>query len=381
MRYGIDSCASPSVNGLRSHGADFVIRYVSSWGNPKNITLPEAQRLSAGGIDIVIVAEWGIDTWLGGYDTGRANAITALDQAVAVGMPLNQGRVIYFAVDDDVTLGGEPTSQRALGRCAALKGYLQGCADGLAGRAAAGCYSSYFGLDWLYHNSPLVFGWNTLAWSGGNWHPRAALRQETFNVFIDGINCDGNHSFVNDFGQWRIGGPVTPGVQVLRLGDQGAAVTLLQQDLNKLKTDPQLTVDGDFGPATDRAVRVFQTFLKTAVDGVVGEQTWNGLHYFLALATSAPPAPVKPPVAHASRYANEPVIKIGATGSSVKDLQTGLNIAFGSKLIVDGNFGSLTDGAVRAFQVTGLGGPLTGDGVVSQATWNKLDLILFWQNK
>jgi peptidoglycan hydrolase-like protein with peptidoglycan-binding domain len=339
-----------------------MVRYVSNWGNGKNITPFEAKRLSDGGIDIVLVAEWDIDTWLGGYATGHANGLQADAMARSVGMPA--GRPIYFAVDDDVTLGGRPVSANAIGRCNALKAYLQGAADALGGWQRVGCYASYFGLDWLYNNTPLQYGWNTLAWSGGNWHPRAQLRQETFNVWIEGGNYDGNHAFAADFGQWRVGGVTTPAVQVLRLGDQGDAVKSLQQSLNKLNAKPQLVVDGAFGPATDTAVRQFQGFLKIAVDGAVGEKTWNGIHYFLALA-AAPKPPVQPPVVAPkppvklvttvpAKPAPEPFksvsAKSGDTGALVGTIQNALNVATGGNLAVNGVYDAATTAAVKNLQ-------------------------------
>lgn len=373
MRYGLDSTCSPTVGGMRKVGADFIVRYVSNWGNAKNLSLAEAKRLSAGGIDLVIVAEWGTRTWLGGYNTGKAGATTAHQQAVAVGMP--PSRPIYFAVDDDATLGGRPTSAKALYQMKQIKSYLQGAADALGGWRRVGCYSGYYTLEWLFANTDLAYGWNTLAWSYRNWHPKAQLRQETFNVWIEHRQFDGNHAYAVDFGQWRIGGP--PSLD-LRLGDKGGTVGVLQSNLNKLNAKPQLVVDCDFGPATDTAVRAFQTFAKLTVDGVVGPETRQALQYFLGMMKPPPPKPPPPPT---NRYITEPVIQLGDKGQAVKDLQLGLNTAYGSKLAVDGDFGYMTDAAVRLFQQAMIGGKLPADGVCGEQTWKKLDQILDWQHK
>lgn len=40
----------------------------------------------------------------------------------------------------------------------------------------------------------------------------------------------------------------------------------------------RLVIDGDFGPSTEQAVRVFQAMKKIGVDGVVGNVTWTALH-------------------------------------------------------------------------------------------------------
>ena len=371
MRYGLDSTASPTVGAMNAHGADFMVRYVSSWGNPKNLTAAEAQRLSAGGIDIVVVAEWDIRTWMGGYPAGKAGAATAHAQAVSCGMPVD--RPIYFAVDDDATLGGPPTSPQALAQMNALRNYLQGAADALGGWQRVGCYASYFALDWLFTHTPLAYGWNTLAWSYRNWHPKAQLRQETFNIWIENLNFDGNHAFAVDFGQWRVGGPNTLD---LRMGDKGIGVSTLQVNLNTLNANPVLAVDGSFGPATDFAVRAFQTFAKIAVDGDVGPATRLAIQFFLP----KPPHP-KPPVPPTNRYINEPTIRRGSTGIGVKTLQLALNSAFGARLAVDSVFGYMTDASVRQFQAASIGGKLMVDGICGPQTWSKADTVLDWQGK
>ena len=58
---------------------------------------------------------------------------------------------------------------------------------------------------------------------------------------------------------------------------KGDDVLLLQQRLLALGYDELGTADGTFGPKTDQAVRNFQTVNGLAVDGIVGQTTWNVL--------------------------------------------------------------------------------------------------------
>lgn len=61
-------------------------------------------------------------------------------------------------------------------------------------------------------------------------------------------------------------------------------------------------------------------------------------------------------------------LKRGMVNQYVKNLQELLN-KYGYKLVVDGNFGSITESAVRDFQRTR---GLVCDGIVGQKTWDKL---------
>ncbi len=76
--------------------------------------------------------------------------------------------------------------------------------------------------------------------------------------------------------------PVEPynGV-LLSQGSTGERVELLQRYLNAINRTypdvPVVTVEGIFGPQTETAVREFQRLFGLAVDGVVGENTWNTL--------------------------------------------------------------------------------------------------------
>jgi peptidoglycan hydrolase-like protein with peptidoglycan-binding domain len=85
-------------------------------------------------------------------------------------------------------------------------------------------------------------------------------------------------------------GPDSEGRPTLRKGDEGPDVVYLQQQLNS-DNNAGLATDGDFGSATDSAVRSYQASRRLDVDGIVGEQTWT------ALETDSPPyqPPALPP--------------------------------------------------------------------------------------
>ncbi|MEM7312971.1 MAG: membrane dipeptidase, partial [Planctomycetota bacterium] len=85
---------------------------------------------------------------------------------------------------------------------------------------------------------------------------------------------------------------ITPrdGDKPLAIGAAGKLVQALQRTLNaRSKPSPRLAVDGDFGPATQAAVKAFQTQNKLAANGIVGKETWDALGPLLG--EDAVPAP------------------------------------------------------------------------------------------
>ncbi|GAC1649614.1 MAG: hypothetical protein NVS4B8_23320 [Herpetosiphon sp.] len=82
---------------------------------------------------------------------------------------------------------------------------------------------------------------------------------------------------------------------VVAIGSSGGPVSEAQTDLNLwIAVHPEtglvpLVVDGDFGPRTEHAVRVFQAARGLVVDGIVGPQTWAALD-----AVKTPSMPRKP---------------------------------------------------------------------------------------
>ncbi|MFK7818628.1 MAG: serine hydrolase, partial [Planctomycetaceae bacterium] len=75
-------------------------------------------------------------------------------------------------------------------------------------------------------------------------------------------------------------GPTDSGTngEPLKVGAFGELTEMLQRTLNaRLTPSPKLSVDGDFGPATEEAVQRFQETKKLTATGIVDKPTWRAL--------------------------------------------------------------------------------------------------------
>lgn len=108
---------------------------------------------------------------------------------------------------------------------------------------------------------------------------------------VDRPNCPGSGFPWDRLFKDLKGDEVLADNSTLILGSKGSEVARLQNLLNA--RDANIIVDGDFGPATKKAVINFQAANGLLVDGVVGSQTWARLFV---------PIPVAPPVAPAVMY-------------------------------------------------------------------------------
>jgi peptidoglycan hydrolase-like protein with peptidoglycan-binding domain len=139
---------------------------------------------------------------------------------------------------------------------------------------------------------------------------------------------------------------------VLNSGSNGPAVTELQNLLNGyaeyLKNRAfKVTVDGDFGPMTLKAVRAFQRQVFLPQTGTVASLTWRSLY-------------LRGPV-------ELPQIGNGDSGDVVTLLQQALvSLGYLKANQVDGDFGPITRIAVTKYQIKT---SLPGNGIVDTATW------------
>lgn len=74
----------------------------------------------------------------------------------------------------------------------------------------------------------------------------------------------------NDLSPWPWSNPTEVSRPILRRGDSGQKVRLLQEKLS-------IPVDGQFGPATEKALRAFQKRHGLIVDGIAGQKVWAAL--------------------------------------------------------------------------------------------------------
>ena len=190
VRQGVDySWARPAPSSLHDQGYTFAVRYLSYDDSGKNLTRDEADALIAAGIDVVSNWENSAGDALDGFEAGAQYARDAEAQAAANGMPPT--RPIYFSVDFDAS----PAQQDA------LNAYFDGVAS-VIGRERTGAYGGYYVIQRLFDAGKITYGWQTYAWSGGQWEPRAQLRQVENG--IAGGTLDRDEAVAPDFGQWGL---------------------------------------------------------------------------------------------------------------------------------------------------------------------------------
>lgn len=169
--------------------------------------------------------------------------------------------------------------------------------------------------------------------------------------------------------------------ETIRFRDTGNQVLNLQVALTELNYyDGEL--DGKFGTGTLKAVKAFQKAEGLKVDGLAGSATQarltelTGIIFEDDVESEEPETPdtpdepeVEEPVPTGLFAGDYRTMQFGTAGNRVRILQRAL-VALGFDAAVDGDFGSGTHKAVKAFQtIVGL----TSDGKAGKKTLQKLE--------
>lgn len=177
---GLDySLGRPDLDQAWAAGYRFALRYLSWLPNPKCVDAAELAALLGRGFEVALNWEFDAQDALRGTFGGRDDATEAVSQAQALEYPA--GCTIYFSADFDETETQAPVVEaymRAAGALVHAVGYRMGG------------YGGYYTIRRLLDAGAVDDGWQTYAWSGGQWDPRAALRQVLNGVTVGGADCD-----------------------------------------------------------------------------------------------------------------------------------------------------------------------------------------------
>lgn len=207
-------------------------------------------------------------------EKGALEAATATLKAKALSVP--PGRALYLTVDFDAQPKDKPA---ILEYVAAAKRTMS--------TYKLGMYAPYVALMWMLEQPETTpdYLYQPYAWARGKVLDGIHLYQYQNGQHIGGVTVDLDH-VLKDPGWWAPPGVIktkesgkVANEPELREGSTGAAVQVLQKELNQHGAKPQLAMDGDFGPKTLAAVKAFQfrAFGSKGVDGIVGPQTWGAL--------------------------------------------------------------------------------------------------------
>lgn len=156
-----------------------VFRYTTRPSWPKSITPIEAYELGKIRMPLACNFESTADRMKGAAAAGHADAVEQMGNLALLGIPYGAVRS-WFSADWDV----QPSEVTA------VLDYLHAAADVLGGKARVGCYG---GLRAVQAAADAGFAiWQTVAWSGGKWDPRAAARQTGQQRNVGGVVVDVN---------------------------------------------------------------------------------------------------------------------------------------------------------------------------------------------
>ena len=304
--YGLDFLSAyPNAALLQSRGVRFVAAYLKNWNGAK------IAEYMAHSIPVIPIGEVSTTRAEAGATAGTIDGLRWVGNANGAGIPNN--KTVPIIMTHDSSKWTDACGDYFVAAEKAVRG--GGFLFGIYGSKQAVDESKKKGCKF-----DLIWATNAYAWGGGR-HPEAHVWQGGHKsvtsptdpmwngapLDVTGMgNIDTNVSKL-PFPAWLQVTPVKPPSPappvvlppfdpakgkyslyplakkpIIRQGAKGDIVKYLQGVILN-EAGGNITVDGIFGPATEKRVKDLQKFFKLHVDGVVGPQTWSVVDYLACL--------------------------------------------------------------------------------------------------
>jgi Rv2525c-like, glycoside hydrolase-like domain len=194
----------PTIQMLKDASVTAVGRYIGwnsvpGYGSPEhNIDKAEAEELTGNGISVFLCFEYAAAAVMLGAPQGDRDGKLASEQLAELGAPASM--TVYFAIDFDIPdFAPNSTDPKAkLGHAAAYFEAINALHPGYK----VGVYGGYYAVSRVLSAGLAAMGWQTSAWSGGQWDKRAVLQQLGTQVWGTNADVDLHVPRAADFGQW-----------------------------------------------------------------------------------------------------------------------------------------------------------------------------------
>lgn len=195
---------------LKANGCNFVCRYLSGKpGSGKDLSAQEVLNYFNAGINVVF--NWETTGQEVSEAQGVADAHAAqleLDTFAAELLALNASARLVDAVKVTPVIFSCDAAPDGTVDADAVA-YMRG-ANSVMGLSRSGGYGGYGAVQAMFNAGVIKYGWQTYAWSNGQWDARAQLQQYQNSVTVGPAQVDRDRATADDYGQCKWAAVPTP---------------------------------------------------------------------------------------------------------------------------------------------------------------------------